>query len=112
MPATASRPLRPQDESRGLRPVCDVDESSGRGDNLRRPDGRGPDLAFAQQLGRARGGRRRAEVESLGLLAAEADQDIGLGRGFHALFADATVRWIGADEEESALRTLVPLKGR
>jgi hypothetical protein len=35
-----------------------------------------------------------------------------MGNGFHALFADASVRWIEAEQEESALRTLVPLKGR
>jgi hypothetical protein len=32
------------------------------------------------------------------------------GKGFHALFADCTVRWIPADEKETVLRTLVPLK--
>jgi prepilin-type processing-associated H-X9-DG protein len=35
-----------------------------------------------------------------------------VGSGFHALFADGSVRWIEAGQEESALRTLVPLKGR
>jgi hypothetical protein len=28
--------------------------------------------------------------------------------GFHALFADGSVRWIEAEQQESALRTLVP----
>jgi hypothetical protein len=31
-----------------------------------------------------------------------------VGNGFHALFADGTVRWIEAEEQESALRNLVP----
>jgi len=31
-----------------------------------------------------------------------------VGNGFHALFADGTVRWFTAEQEESALRTLVP----
>jgi hypothetical protein len=35
-----------------------------------------------------------------------------VGNGFHAMFADASVRWIEADEQDNALRTLVPLKGR
>jgi prepilin-type processing-associated H-X9-DG protein len=35
-----------------------------------------------------------------------------VGNGFHAMFADGHVRWIEADQQESALRTLVPLKGR
>jgi hypothetical protein len=35
-----------------------------------------------------------------------------VGKGFHALFADASVRWFEAEQQESALRTLVPLKGR
>ncbi len=35
-----------------------------------------------------------------------------LGNGFHALFADASVSWIEAEKQESALRTLVPLNGR
>jgi hypothetical protein len=32
-----------------------------------------------------------------------------VGDGFHALFADGTVRWIEAAEQDSALRTLVPI---
>src|SRR5262249_37425828 len=35
-----------------------------------------------------------------------------VGNGFHAMFADGSVRWIEAEQQESALRTLVPLKGR
>jgi hypothetical protein len=35
-----------------------------------------------------------------------------VGKGFHALFADGSVRWIEAAQQESALRTLVPLKSR
>ena len=35
-----------------------------------------------------------------------------VGNGFHAMFADASVRWFKAEQQESALRTLVPLKGR
>jgi hypothetical protein len=35
-----------------------------------------------------------------------------VGNGFPALLADASVRWIEANEQESALRTLVPLKDR
>ncbi len=34
-----------------------------------------------------------------------------VGNGFHAMFADASVRWIEAEQQENALRTLVPLKG-
>jgi hypothetical protein len=34
------------------------------------------------------------------------------GGGFHALFADGTVRWIGAEQQESALRTLAPRTSR
>jgi hypothetical protein len=34
-----------------------------------------------------------------------------LGKGFHAMFADASVRWIEAEQQESALRTLVPRNG-
>jgi hypothetical protein len=32
------------------------------------------------------------------------------GKGFYALFADGTVRWIDAEEQETMLRTKVPLK--
>jgi hypothetical protein len=35
-----------------------------------------------------------------------------VGNGFHALFADVSVRWFEPDQQESTLRTLVPLKGR
>jgi hypothetical protein len=35
-----------------------------------------------------------------------------VGQGFHAVFADASVRWIEADQQENALRTLVPLRGK
>jgi hypothetical protein len=35
-----------------------------------------------------------------------------VGSGFHALFADGTVRWFEPDQRESTLRTLVPLNGR
>jgi hypothetical protein len=35
-----------------------------------------------------------------------------VGNGFHALFADGDVRWIEAEQQKSALRTLFPLKGR
>jgi hypothetical protein len=35
-----------------------------------------------------------------------------LGNGFHALFADATVRWIEAEQQERALRWLVTRNGR
>jgi hypothetical protein len=35
-----------------------------------------------------------------------------VGNGFHALFADGSVRWIEAGEQESELRTLVPRGGR
>jgi hypothetical protein len=35
-----------------------------------------------------------------------------VGNGFHAMFADGSVRWIEAGKQENALRTLVPLKGR
>jgi hypothetical protein len=35
-----------------------------------------------------------------------------VGNGFHAMFADASVRWIEAEEREGALRTLVPRDGR
>jgi hypothetical protein len=34
-----------------------------------------------------------------------------VGSGFHALFADGSVRWIEAEQQESALRTLVPRHG-
>jgi Protein of unknown function (DUF1559) len=36
----------------------------------------------------------------------------GLGNGFHAMFADATVRWIEAEKRENELRTHVPRNGR
>jgi prepilin-type processing-associated H-X9-DG protein len=32
-----------------------------------------------------------------------------VGNGLHALFADGSVRWIEAEQRESALRTLVPV---
>jgi hypothetical protein len=32
------------------------------------------------------------------------------GKGFYALFADGTVRWIDAEEQETVLRTQVPLR--
>jgi hypothetical protein len=32
--------------------------------------------------------------------------------GFHVMFADASVRWIEAERQDSLLRTLAPLKGR
>jgi hypothetical protein len=35
-----------------------------------------------------------------------------VGDGFHALFADASVRWIEPDQQEITLRTLVPRNGR
>jgi hypothetical protein len=35
-----------------------------------------------------------------------------VGNGFHAVFADGSVRWIEAEQQESALRTLVPRNGR
>jgi hypothetical protein len=35
-----------------------------------------------------------------------------VGSGFHALFADVSVRWFEPDQQESTLRTLVPLNGR
>jgi hypothetical protein len=35
-----------------------------------------------------------------------------VGNGFHAVFADVTVRWFEAEQEEIALRTLVPRNGR
>ena len=35
-----------------------------------------------------------------------------VGNGFHAMFADASVRWIEAKRQENALRTLVLLNGR
>jgi prepilin-type processing-associated H-X9-DG protein len=35
-----------------------------------------------------------------------------VGNGFHALFADGSVRWIEAERQESALRMLVPRNGR
>jgi hypothetical protein len=35
-----------------------------------------------------------------------------VGNGFHAVFADATVRWFEAEQQEIALRTLVPRDGR
>jgi hypothetical protein len=35
-----------------------------------------------------------------------------VGNGFHALFADYSVRWFEAEEQKSALRTLVPRVGR
>jgi hypothetical protein len=35
-----------------------------------------------------------------------------VGNGFHAMFADGSVRWIEAEQQESALRTLVPRNGR
>jgi prepilin-type processing-associated H-X9-DG protein len=35
-----------------------------------------------------------------------------VGNGFHALFADGSVRWIEAGEQANVLRTLVPLNGR
>jgi hypothetical protein len=35
-----------------------------------------------------------------------------VGNGFHALFADASVRWFEAEEQENALRKLVPRNGR
>ena len=34
-----------------------------------------------------------------------------VGNGFHAMFADATVRWMEGAQQESALRTLVPRNG-
>jgi prepilin-type processing-associated H-X9-DG protein len=34
-----------------------------------------------------------------------------VGNGFHALFADGSVRWFEAEQQESALRTLVPRNG-
>jgi hypothetical protein len=35
-----------------------------------------------------------------------------VGDGFHALFANGSVRWFDAEEQESKLRTLVPLNSR
>jgi hypothetical protein len=35
-----------------------------------------------------------------------------VGKGFHAMFADATVRWIEGVKQEDALRTHVPRNGR
>jgi prepilin-type processing-associated H-X9-DG protein len=35
-----------------------------------------------------------------------------VGNGFHVIFADGHVRWIQAEEQESALRTLVNRDGR
>jgi hypothetical protein len=35
-----------------------------------------------------------------------------VGNGFHAMTADGSVRWIKAEQRDSALRTLVPLNAR
>jgi prepilin-type processing-associated H-X9-DG protein len=35
-----------------------------------------------------------------------------VGNGFHALFADGSVRWFDQDQAETTLRTLVPRNGR
>jgi hypothetical protein len=35
-----------------------------------------------------------------------------VGNGFHAMFADASVRWIDAGQEEKALRALITRDGR
>jgi hypothetical protein len=35
-----------------------------------------------------------------------------VGNGFHAMFADASVRWIEAEKQENELRTHVPRNGR
>jgi hypothetical protein len=35
-----------------------------------------------------------------------------VGNGFHAVFADGSVRWIEADQQQIALRTLVHINGR